>query len=192
MFISWFQPSRRASRERQRIHTVAFDDPDAALTAVRSFRDHGFEVTDVHTPFAVHGMDEALGLPETRLPWATFVGGVLGCCIGFGFQLWTHAVDWPLNIGGKTSIAWQALVPIGFELTILLAAFGTVGALLLRCRLFARLNPQTPATQPGPRVTDDRFVLLLAETDASFSMPSFHELCKSLGAKEVVDGWRVT
>lgn len=190
--FNWFRAGRKANNERHRIHSVSFDDPDAAMHAVRTFRDNGFEVTDVHTPFAVHGMDDALGLPETRLPWATFAGGVLGCCIGMGFQLWTHAVDWPLNIGGKTDIAWQALVPIGFEITILFAAFGTVGALLVSSRLYTRTDPKTPTTQPGPRVTDDRFVVLLAERDAAFSSGRFHQLCESLGAKDVVDGWRVT
>jgi hypothetical protein len=182
----------RTATERQRIHTVAFDDPDAALTAVRTFRSSGFEVSDVHTPFAVHGMDEALGLPPTRLPRATLVGGLLGCVAGMGFQLWVHAMDWPLNIGGKTNMAWQALVPVGFEVTILVAALATVAALLLRGRLFVRLSSGTPASQPDVRVTDDRFVLLVVENDGSFSPERFRAQCARLGAVEVVEGWSVS
>jgi len=181
---------RRA--ERQRIHTVAFDDPDAALAAVREFRSSGFHVADVHTPFAVHGMDEALGLPPTRLPRATLVGGLVGGVVGMGFQLWVHAMDWPLNIGGKTNMAWQALVPVGFEVTILVAALATVAALLLRGRLFVRVSGGTPAGQPHARVTDDRFVLLVMEEDGGFSPQRFRAHCARLGAREVVEGWSVS
>ena len=181
-----------APPERQRSHTVAFDSPARALAAVRALRANGFRVRDAHTPFAVHGMDEALGHAETRLPWATFVGGVVGGSIGLGFQLWTHAFDWPLNIGGKTYVAWQALVPIAFEVTVLLAAFGTVGALLWRSRLFPRRSVVRPATQPSARVTDDHFVLVVQEEDGAFAADAFHHLCDQLGAVEVVDGWRVS
>lgn len=178
-------------RERVRAHWVAFDSPEGALEAVRSFRDEGYEVVDVHTPFAVHGMDEALGLAESRLPFATFAGGVIGLSIGLGFQLWTHSVDWPLNIGGKSFIAWQALIPISFETTVLAAAFATVGALLYLGRLFPRMTGGLPHTQPGSRVTDDHFVLSIAEEDGAFSVPEFRRLCEQLGAAEVVEGWKV-
>ena len=123
---------------RRRIHTMAFDDPSRALAAVRALRADGFEVDDVHTPYAVHGMDEALGLPETRLGLATLAGGLLGAGVAFGFQFWTHAVDWPLVIGGKSPLALPAQVPVSFELTILFAAFATVGTFLARRRLFPR------------------------------------------------------
>ncbi len=178
--------------ERERIHSVAFDSPEGAVEAAHLFRAHGLEIRDVHTPFAVHGMDEAMGLRETRLPMATLFGGVLGCCLGFGFQAWTHAVDWPLNIGGKTNLAWPALVPIGFEVTVLLAALATVAALFVRGRLLPSLTGRMPTTQPHARVTDDRFVVLVAERDGSFSPARFHKLCERLGASEVLDAWRVS
>jgi len=177
--------------ERQRWHAVSFDDPDVTVAAVRTLRSEGYGVADVYTPFAVHGMDEALGLAETRLPWATFVGGALGLGLGMGFQLWTHAVDWPLNIGGKTNVAWEALVPVAFEVTVLLAAFATVGALLFKGKLFPRGNPDALPSQPSLRVTDDRFVVVVTETDASFSLEEFNALCTDLGAESVTEGWRV-
>lgn len=179
-------------RERERVHTVAFDTPEAAIEAARTFRADGLEVADAHTPFAVHGLAEAMGLRQTRIPAATLAGGLLGGGLGFGFQAWTHAVDWPLNIGGKSNLAWPAMVPVGFETTVLLAALATVAALLVKGRLFPRFSGRTPDGQPCLRVTDDRFVLLIAERDATYSDDRFHALCKHLGACEVVDTWRVT
>ena len=179
------------STERRRIHAVVLDDPEQTLTVVRTLRASGFDVADVHTPFAVHGLDEALGIKETRLPWATFVGGLTGCALAFGFQVWTHAVDWPLNIGGKTNVAWPALIPVTFEVTVLLAAIATVGALLFTGRLFPSLGGRTPKYQPDARVTDDRFVVLVAENDAAFSEHQFRSLCNELDVQEIVEGWRV-
>ena len=177
---------------RRRVHTVAFDAPEKALAAVRTLTSESFEVHDVHTPYAVHGMDEALGLRETRLGVATLVGGLVGGGAAFGFQIWTHAIDWPLTIGGKSPLALPAQVPVSFELTVLFAAFATVGGLLLRRRLFPRLaKDPMPAAQPDPRVTDDRFVVVVIERDGRFRLSRFRELAKELGALDVVEGWRV-
>jgi hypothetical protein len=175
---------------RRRIHTLAFDDPSRALTAVRTLIADGFEVEDVHTPYAVHGMDEALGLPGTRLGLATLAGGLLGAGVAFGFQIWTHAIDWPLVIGGKSPLALPAQVPVSFELTILFAAFATVGTLLVRRRLFPRAAVMPP-TQPGLGVTDDRFVVLVVERDAGFRPARLRELVRELEPVETVEGWRV-
>ncbi len=183
---------QRWSEDSGRLHSVIFDGPDGALQATRALREAGFEIKDVYTPFPVHGMEDAMGLRETRLPAATLVGGVLGLTLGFGFQAWTHNVGWPLNIGGKSNLAWPALVPIGFEVTILLAAFATVGALLFRARLFPQGIGSMPESQPDPRVTDDRFIVQVIERDGSFSRERFRELCRQAEANEVVEGWRAS
>lgn len=177
---------------RHRAHIASYEDPNDALSAVRGLRASGYHVADVHTPFAVHGMDEALGLPPTRLPWATFIGGATGCTIALTLQIWTHTVDWPVNVGGKTDLALPALIPIAFELTVLIAAFCTVGALLFRSRLFPWGASKIPATQPHGRVTDDRFVLVVIEGDGGFEMQDFRQMCAQYGKHEIVEGWGVS
>jgi hypothetical protein len=178
------------SDSRQRTHRLVFDDPRRTLEALRALRAEGFDVDDVYTPYAVHGMDEVLGLPESRLGLATFAGGLAGCVIAFGFQIWTHAIDWPLIIGGKSPLALPAQVPVSFEITILFAALATVGALLVRRRLFPRLAIAPPG-QPSPAVTDDRFVILVVERDGSFPPSRLGEIAVSFGAVEPVEAWRV-
>lgn len=175
---------------RRQVHALSFDDPFRTLEAVRRLRDEGFEVFDVHSPFLVHGMADALGLRPSRLGWATFLGGLLGGAVAFGFQIWTHAIDWPLVIGGKSPLALPAQVPVGFELTVLFAALATVGGLLAKRRLFPRVESR-PAAQPHRAVTDDRFVVLVVERDAGFSPAHFRALLSSLGPIEVSEGWRV-
>lgn len=177
--------------ERGRVHMLVFDEPEATVAAVRRLRGAGFDVADVHSPFPLHGADEALGLRPTRIALATLVGGLVGGIGKLAFQAWVHVVDWPMNIGGKTDTALPALVPVTFELTVLVAAFATLGALFLRRRLFPRLVPAPAPRQPHPRVTDDRFAVLVVEHDASFAPDRFRSLVEALSPVELVEDWRV-
>ena len=174
-----------------RIHTVAFEDAGEALGAARRLREEGFDIVDVHSPFPIHGIEEVLGWRETRLGYVTLAGGLLGLSIGFGLQAWTHGIDWPLNIGGKTNLAWPAMGPVMFELTVLFAAYATVVGLFFRRRLRPRFNPSASIGQPGPGVTDNRFVILVLEQDGSFSDKRFDALCDELQPVEVNDAWKV-
>ena len=179
-----------ADSRRLAVHALVFDDPERTVAAVRALRGAGFVVPDVHSPFPVHGLEEALGLPPTRLALATLVGGLLGGSLKLFFQSWVHIVDWPMNIGGKSDTALPALVPVTFEITVLLAAFATLGTLFLRRRLFPRLVPAPAPRQPHPRVTDDRFAVLVVERDASYAPDRFRGLCQTLRPVEVVEDWR--
>jgi hypothetical protein len=134
-----------------------FEDEQATLAATRAARAEGFAITDVFTPYAVHGLDEAMGLRPSRLPWVCFGAGLVGGAIGLGFQIWSSSVSWPLNVGGKPFVSLPAFIPITFELTVLAAALTTALALLVRARLF-------PGKRAAalPRVTDDRFALVLS------------------------------
>jgi hypothetical protein len=184
--------SNGAAHDRVRQHWLVFDDPEQTLSAVKRLRGAGYEIADVHSPFPVHGLDEALGWRDTRLPWATLVGGGLGLCIAMALQTWTHALDWPLNIGGKTDLAIPALVPVAFELTVLLAAFATVGGLLVRSRLKPTSGGDLPAGQPLADVTDNRFVVRVVERDGSFAPEDFERLVKRLRPRKVLRNRRAS
>jgi hypothetical protein len=176
--------------ERRRVHALVFDGPEATLEAVKRLRTEGFDVGDVHSPFPVHGMEQALGLGPTRLAWATLVGGLTGGTLKLVFQSWVHIVDWPMNIGGKPDFSLPALVPVTFELTVLVAAFATLGALFVRRRLYPRARPERAPRQPHPGVTDDRFVVLVMERDGAFSSRRFRSLCGALGVQELIEAGR--
>ena len=44
-----------------------FDDEAVLFPAVKKVRAAGYKIHDVYTPFAVHGLDHAMGLRETSL-----------------------------------------------------------------------------------------------------------------------------
>jgi hypothetical protein len=157
-----------------------FDSEDSILEAVFAARRIGYTVDDVYTPYAVHGMDEAMGLTPTRLRWVCLGGGLLGLLFGFLFQSWTSAIDWPLNIGGKPQLAAPSFVPVSFELMTLFAALGTVAALLVRARLHPFRKPRFLS-----RVTDDRFALSLVSTGGATEEIEKQAFCARMGAVEV-------
>ena len=180
---------RDHDRDRSRLHALVLDDPEQTLDVVKQLRREGYTVADVHTPFPVHGIAEAMGLAPTRLSYATLAGAAFGVSLGLGFQAWTSVVDWPMNIGGKSYLALPALIPVTFELGILLAAVATVTALLVWSRLHPR--GRMPKTQPHPGASDDRFVILVREDDASFDPEAFRAMTRALQIEEVIEGWRV-
>lgn len=157
-------------------HLIAtFDDAERLLDATRAARAAGLTIADAYTPYAVHGLDEAMGLRRSRLTWVCFAAGLFGGAVAMSFQLWASVSSWPLNVGGKPLASVPAFLPITFELTVLTAALVSAGTFLVRSRLF----PGKPAVA-RPRVTDDRFVLVL-ETDG----PAADALLRRAGAVEV-------
>lgn len=160
-----------------------FDDEKKVIAAVRAAEAAKIPVHDVYTPFAVHGLDEAMGIRRSRLPWVCLVVGGLAGMFALGFQSWALAVSWPLNIGGKPFLAIPAFVPVTFEMTVLLGGLATVAAFLARCGLF----PGKRARSPDPRVTDDRFLLAVARRDASIDPVAVRRFLSEHGAVEIFE-----
>ena len=160
-----------------------FDSEAHLLDATRAVREEGFKIDDVYTPYAVHGIDKAMGLRPSRLTWACFLMGLLGVSLALWFQFWTSSVDWPLNVGGKPFNSLPAFVPIAFEITILFAGLGVVAALLIRCGLW----PGKHGKQPSPRVTDDQFVIALRLVGAKHTVADARSFLTARGAVQVDD-----
>lgn len=136
------------------------------LGATKAARANGYDIVDIYTPFAVHGLDTAQGIKPTRIAALCLALGLTGAIAKLGFQIWTSAWDWPVNVGGKPLISLPAFVPVTFEVTVLFAGVGTVLAFLLRSGL--RLGKKPTVVYEG--VTDDKFVLVLSQSDAAFDV----------------------
>ena len=133
-------------------------------------------------PYPVHGLPEALALRPSRLPWACLGFGLVGLALGVGLQVWTSAVDWALDVGGKPLLSWPAFVPVAFELVILFAGLGTVATFFWS----ERRHRRPPACAAALRATDDRFVVTIAAKDATFDGDALSRLYRErFGAQEV-------
>ena len=107
-----------------------FDGPASLLEACERVREAGYTRWDAHTPFPVHGLDRAMGLRPSVLPWIVLVLGLGGAAGAMTLQWWVSAVAYPLVISGKPFFSWQAFVPVTFEVGVLLAAIGAVFGML--------------------------------------------------------------
>ncbi len=167
------EPIRRdASADIGLMHYAAFDAADDLLAATRAARRQGLTVVDAHTPHPVHGLDKAMGLRRSRLPFVTLACGAAGAALALRFQYWTSSSDWPLDVGGKPFDSLPAFVPVAFEVMVLLAGLGTAGALLVR----SRLRPGGSGIPAPEGCTDDRYVLIVRRHDASASDAAIDEL----------------
>lgn len=157
---------------RKRLLVGIFEHEDDILNATRAVREEGYRIVDVHTPYAVHGLDRAMGLRPSRLPWVCFALGLLGAGAKVWFEFWTTASDWPVNVGGKPWNSLPAFIPITFEVMVLFAGLSTVFAFFL----VSRLRPGRQARLIADRVTNDRFALVLEQADAAFSVDAVRKL----------------
>lgn len=137
---------------------VSFARECDLLAATRAARKARLPVLDALTPYPVHGIETAFGWRPSRLTWVCFICGMIGALGMLWFQHWSAAVSWPVDVGGKPWNSLPSDVPVAFEAAVLLAAFGSVAALFIVCRL----RPGKDAGNQPPRATNDRFVLVFA------------------------------
>ena len=140
------------------LHISVYASEEDILGATAAAREQGLTIADVYTPYAVHGLDQAMGLKPSRLPWVCFLLGFFGFVLTVASQLWASAVDWPINVGGKPWDSAPAFVPAAFEVMVLLSGLGTVIVFIA----LGDLRPWRKVTVVDPRVTDDHFALVLA------------------------------
>lgn len=161
-----------------------FETPAALLAGARRVRDAGFTKWDAHSPFPVHGIDEAVGIRPTKLPWLVFGGGLAGCLLALWMQWWMNAVDYPYVASGKPLFSLPANIPIIFELTVLLAALTAVFGMLAFNGLPQLHNALFRSTR-FRRVTSDRFFICIEAADPRFNASETQRFLESLGGPAV-------
>ncbi|MCD0463206.1 quinol:electron acceptor oxidoreductase subunit ActD [Roseiconus lacunae] len=166
-----------------------FTTVDSLLSACRRIRDAGYTKTDAFTPFPVHGIDKALGIKPTVLPWICFFAGITGTCIALTMEIWMNGIDYRYIISGKPFISLPAFIPVAFELTILLASFGAFFGMWALNGLPRFSNPVF--TDPRfDRATDDRFFLYIDAKDDRYDAAGVRSLLTDTGSdyiNEVVE-----
>jgi hypothetical protein len=144
-----------------------FDNAPALLKAAASVRDAGYTKWDAHTPYPVHGLDKAMGIRRTPLPWLVFIAGATGAAVGVGLQWFTNAFDYPLLVSGKPFFSLPACIPVVFELTILFAAIAAVLGMLGLNRL-PELYHALFTRSRFRRASDDRYFIWIEASDPKY------------------------
>jgi hypothetical protein len=169
----------RAKQKRPVLYLAEFESPGDVFHAAEKVRDAGYRRWDVHTPFPVHGMDGAMGLSDSKLGWIVLACGLTGCSVAFGLIWFTNGIDYPIIIGGKPPFSFPSSVPVMFELTILLSAFGAVLGMFGLNQLPRHHHPvfYSPRFE---RCTDDRFFISVEASDDKFDLEDTRALLESL------------
>lgn len=141
-----------------------FDNEDDIIKATRVTRESGYDIHDVYTPYAVHGLPEAMGLKPSRLTWVCLGFALIGFIVAISGQFWIAGVDWPVNVGGRPFNSLPAYLPVMFECIVLFGGLGVLFTLFVRSKLY----PGKQAQVFHPDITNDRFVLAVEQKDSSF------------------------
>jgi len=187
-------------RANSELHGVIgeFADVTAAVRCARAVRDGGYTRFDVLSPFPIHGIDDAMGIRPTILPWIVLACGITGCLTGLVLTMYTMGAPsdmalpspwgptpgYQLPISGKPYLSLPAFIPVIFELTILFSAFGAVFGMLLLNRLPMLYRPlfKVPTVR---RATEDRIVIVVEAIDPKFDLAEVSALLKANGARDV-------
>ena len=181
------KPVPRSAGMTPAVILAEFETAHDVLHAAEKVRAAGYVRWDTHTPFPVHGMDRAMGLKDSRLGWIVICFALTGLSGAFAMMHWMNGVDYPLVIGDKPGGApgtLPSMVPILFELTILLSAFGAVLGMLHLNRL-PRHNYPLFESERFRKASDDRFFISIDAADPKFDADKTRALLEAAHAKHV-------
>jgi hypothetical protein len=161
-----------------------YEDPAALVEAAKAFRDRGWRRWDCYTPYPIHGLDRAMGVGGSPIPYITITAAFTGAVFAKLMQWWMSAWDYPLIIGGTPLFALPAFAPVTFELFVLFAALATFACIVFLCRM---IRWHSPLHEAGlmRRITSDRFALYLDASDPQFVEEGAHRALREAGCEEI-------
>jgi len=165
---------------------ATFESPGALTEAAKHVRDAGYRNWDCITPFPVHGLDAAMGVPRSRVPRISLVGGITGFCTGMTMIWYMDRFDYPLTVGGKPFFSPLFAFPVSYELTILFTAFATIGGMFFLNGLPQHYHPVLNYENIR-RGTDDLFFIVIERADPRFDPANTRALLERLGGREVTE-----
>jgi hypothetical protein len=161
-----------------------FVHPDDLLEAATKAHAEGYRKIEAYSPFPMHGMSEAIGFKDQRVPWIVFLGGITGAVGGFGLQYYVNVWDYPMNIGGRPLVSIPSFIPITFESTILLASIGAFIGMLAMNFLPQPYHPifNCPNFE---RASQDRFFLAIEANDPNFDREKTQSFLEAMNPEAV-------
>ena len=171
-----------------KVYGIAAEYPTAAALyeAAKRERDAGFKRWDVHSPFPIHGMDEAMGLGKSWLSAPVLIGGITGLLTAVTLTFGPSWFIYPLTVHGKP-YDWRtvpAFFPIMFELTVLFAAFTAFFAMLIMNGL-PRWHHPIFNWNRFSRATNDGFFLVIEARDPRFTETEARQLLEESGGQHL-------
>lgn len=174
------------STDNQQMHGILaeFRNPKELTDVAKKMVKSGYNKFDTYSPFPIHGMDKAMNLKKSKLGWIVFGHGLIGFIGAIAMMYYMSVIDYPMNISGKPLFNAPAWVPITFELTVLLSAFGAVFGMFFLNGLPKLNNPLFNAER-FKKATDDGFFACIEAEDDKFDADKVKKLFEEAGATHI-------
>lgn len=161
-----------------------FDNPNALMKAAERVRDAGFKQFDCHSPFPIHGMDEAMGLKRSPLGWIVGLSALAGGSLAVWLQWYSGVSAYPLIIAGKPYFSFQAYLPVGFGLAVLFGAFAAFFGMLTLNKLPQPWHPVF-FSERFEKMSNDGFFISIESDDPKFDGESTPKFLQEIGGANV-------
>jgi hypothetical protein len=161
-----------------------FKDPGALLKAAEATQAAGYKKYDAYSPFPIHGMDDAMGLGQSKLGWIVLCGGTFGLTFGFGLQTWVATEAYKLVISNKPLFSFQAFIPVTFELMVLFSAFCAVFGMFALNKLPEFYHPLFRSNN-FRKVTSHGFFIGIEAEDPQFDRDKVESFLKEIGGGSI-------
>jgi hypothetical protein len=125
----------------RRFVVAEFANANALLAGTTRVREAGYKDLDTHTPYPIHGLETALGLGRAKIPTIVLCGAIAGAFIAYSMIYFMNVIDWPINIGNRPPHGPPAMIPITFELAVLLAGTSSFFGFFTLARLPKPYHP---------------------------------------------------
>ncbi|MEC8649957.1 MAG: DUF3341 domain-containing protein [Verrucomicrobiota bacterium] len=163
---------------------ASFADTPSFYHAAEKVRDAGYKKWDTYSSFPVHGMPKAQGQARSKVPIFTFLGGITGFTLGTLLVWYMNYFDYPLIVGGKPFFSPVFPFPVMYELTILLAAFGTLGGMFLTNLLPQHYNSLFNS-ETFLEVSGERLVIAIESRDPKFDSNLTRQFLEQIGGTDI-------
>jgi hypothetical protein len=161
-----------------------FETATQLVAAANRTREAGYVDVDAYSPIPIEELHHAIGFPETKLPLAVLIGGLIGAASGFTLEWWVSTQAYLINVGGKPPVSWPMFIPVTFECGILGAALTCAFGMFALNKLPMPYHPvfNVPRFALASR---NRFFLCIEATDRQFDLDRTRGFLETLGAHEV-------
>ena len=161
-----------------------FENPKALMLAAKKVKDSGFTKFDCHTPYPMHGLDDAMGMKRSVLGYIVGIGALGGAALGLLLQWFASAYAYPIVISGKPYFSWQADMIITFVTMVLGGALSSLLGMFHLNRMPAYYHPLFNS-EKFKRATDDGFFISIELEDKLYDQDNTIEFLKSIGGQDI-------
>lgn len=161
-----------------------FTAPEDCVDAARTLRESGVSGLDAYSPYPLHGIDEALALPRSRVPLVALCGGVMGACGGYALQWYLNSKAFPINVANRPQHGFWTNIPITFESGILIAVLSIFfSSIAYFFKLPQPYHPVFESEQFRTATLDAFWISIETEDDAAAA--DLEEKLRGVGARRV-------